>query len=345
MLLGHLQTTPSIYLAKLLEVLLGLGFSREQVIRDTGATALDFQDRDGRVPLKRYLGIVSAASRMSRRPDLGFLVGQHTSAMEHGILGYALLSSSNLAQAMERYQRYQSLQGPLLQVEMTVDGDRATLSARPIRRSLRLGPQEITYFVQEWLGGWNEWTALLNHRGPFFEQVQLAETVRGHTRLYQHYLGCKVYSSCELTLASFPARLLDSTLDFNNHTVGAMCAAQCEFLHARVTSARGLTARIHSALLRTPGQIPSMNDMAERLHVSPRTLRRHLLREQITYQQLVIDFRMALAQQYLEATDLPVNEIAGLVGYADTANFYRTFRGTQGVTPQRYRDKLSLKSA
>jgi AraC-like DNA-binding protein len=79
--------------------------------------------------------------------------------------------------------------------------------------------------------------------------------------------------------------------------------------------------------------------MADLLHISPRTLRRRLEQDGKTYQQLVVDFRMAMARQYLAETKLPVNEIADLIGYSNPANFYRTFRQIEQMTPQNYRSQ------
>ncbi len=68
-------------------------------------------------------------------------------------------------------------------------------------------------------------------------------------------------------------------------------------------------------------------------------LRRHLLRENTRFQDVVVSHRIAMARRYLTETSLPANEIAGLVGYADPANFYRTFRRMEGMAPLAYRTR------
>ncbi len=80
-----------------------------------------------------------------------------------------------------------------------------------------------------------------------------------------------------------------------------------------------------------------MELMASKLHLGVRTLRRRLREDETTYQDVVKNFRVAMAKRYLQETDLPANEIASLVGYSDPANLYRVFSEYTGNTPQQFR--------
>ncbi len=87
-----------------------------------------------------------------------------------------------------------------------------------------------------------------------------------------------------------------------------------------------------------------MDEMADKLHVGVRTLRRRLKEEGTTYQDVVKEFRVAMAKRYLQETRLPANEIALLVGYSDPANLYRVFHADTGVTPHEFRAANSKES-
>jgi AraC-like DNA-binding protein len=333
-----MQTTSSLYLSKLVEVLATLGVHRDEFLQVAGLAEEEISDRDAHITLDKYLAAVQCALDLSRCEELGFLVGEHTSTLEHGILGYALLSSATLRESLARYQRYQSLLGPVLHVELVIEGDSASFEARPLG-TLALSRAQLAYFTQEWLVGWNQWMPLIGEQGAFFEQVKLAYPQSYTPSSYDRHLGCPVDFGARRTVAFFPARYLDCELDYANDTIGAICAAQCEYLRRSLGTGAGVCAEIHSFLATSPGRIPGMEEAASTLNVSSRTLRRRLDTEGTTYQQLVIDFRIAMAQQYLESTALPSNEIAALVGYADTANFYRTFRSAVGMTPAAWRHR------
>ena len=58
------------------------------------------------------------------------------------------------------------------------------------------------------------------------------------------------------------------------------------------------------------------------------------------HRDVVGDVRKGLALDYLESSDLPLEEIAALLGYEDAANFNRAFRNWVGDAPGRHRSRL-----
>ncbi len=55
-------------------------------------------------------------------------------------------------------------------------------------------------------------------------------------------------------------------------------------------------------------------------------------------------YRVERAKEILEETDLKVNEIAPLIGYADEKYFSRVFKQYVGVSPGSYRKCSNKKS-
>ena len=91
------------------------------------------------------------------------------------------------------------------------------------------------------------------------------------------------------------------------------------------------------ALVKVPGEFPTLEEMSQRLKMGSRTLRRRLVKENLTYQQILDDVRYRLAREYLHGTILPVTEIAELLGFSDAANFRRSFRRWSDKTPSQFR--------
>jgi AraC-like DNA-binding protein len=77
--------------------------------------------------------------------------------------------------------------------------------------------------------------------------------------------------------------------------------------------------------------------IADRLHLSERTLRRRLQAEGTRHKKLVEEIRQELATRYLESSDLGVADIAFLLGFSQAAAFNRAFRRWTGKTPGEYR--------
>jgi AraC-like DNA-binding protein len=79
-------------------------------------------------------------------------------------------------------------------------------------------------------------------------------------------------------------------------------------------------------------------EVARAQGMSEATLRRHLAEEGTGLTALLADLRMNRALGLLQATDLPVQEIAFRVGYASPSRFALRFRARFGLAPSVLRD-------
>ena len=57
----------------------------------------------------------------------------------------------------------------------------------------------------------------------------------------------------------------------------------------------------------------------------------------VPFQQDLIRMRVDYTRYILTATDLPMEQVAALCGYAGTVHFYRQFKQVTGTTPAKYR--------
>jgi AraC-like DNA-binding protein len=69
----------------------------------------------------------------------------------------------------------------------------------------------------------------------------------------------------------------------------------------------------------------------------PRTLRRHLAREQTSFEELCAALRFDTARELLDLTDLPVSEISTALAYASPSVFADAFRRWSGLSPTAFR--------
>jgi AraC-like DNA-binding protein len=86
--------------------------------------------------------------------------------------------------------------------------------------------------------------------------------------------------------------------------------------------------------------IPSFEQMAGSLHMSESSLRRRLLKEETSYQNIKDQVRCEIAIEHLRREDTKINDLAELLGFTEPSSFVRSFRGWMGVTPKAYRDSV-----
>ena len=77
--------------------------------------------------------------------------------------------------------------------------------------------------------------------------------------------------------------------------------------------------------------------MADCLHLHPRTFQRRLSDAGVTFNQLLDDYRKSLAMDLLTRQDMPLVQVADVLGYADQSTFNQAFRRWTNSTPLSYR--------
>ena len=94
---------------------------------------------------------------------------------------------------------------------------------------------------------------------------------------------------------------------------------------------------IRQRLIKSPGNFPTMAEVAREMAVSERTLRRQLKQQEISFQEIFDSVREKIAVEYLRTSKLPLEDIAYLVGFSEVGSFYRAFKKWTGTTPLDFR--------
>lgn len=98
-------------------------------------------------------------------------------------------------------------------------------------------------------------------------------------------------------------------------------------------------ARVRSALTELlPGGAYSIEDVAEKIGMSKRTLQRKLSEENTTFQKQLNSVREMLAKHYIRNTDMTTNDIAFLLGYQEINSFIRAFSLWTGKSISEFRN-------
>lgn len=95
-------------------------------------------------------------------------------------------------------------------------------------------------------------------------------------------------------------------------------------------------ARSQVRLMLMQGE-PALPEVAEKMGMSSWSLQRRLREENLSYTALVDKVRCELATWYLQQRQLPVSEMALLLGYSEVSAFSRAFRRWFGVSPRQWR--------
>jgi AraC-like DNA-binding protein len=111
---------------------------------------------------------------------------------------------------------------------------------------------------------------------------------------------------------------------------------------ALVTRAKNLISirqRVSHILLETSKRdvFFSLDDVADRLHLSSRTLSRRLQQEGVSFRDIQTEIRIDRAKQQLKDTSRPIKDICSKAGFSNLSAFSRAFRKYTQLSPSEYR--------
>ena len=245
------------------------------------------------------------------------------------------VSSRTLADAIDLAVRYYRTRTTMLDLHFFVEGDAAVLQ---FDERVPLGDL-LPFAIDSLMASFYVIRTQLI-AGPVPEgEVRVTFAEQEHHRRLRAVFGNTLHFGCAFNQVRFPATELARALDFADPQLVRMAAAQCEEELKKLKDESGLLGEVRRRVKGQLAEDPSLERMADDLHVAPRTLRRRLSELGTSYHEIVEQIRRGLAVEFLVTSTKPVEEIAALLGYSDPSNFGRAFRRWTGMSPTAWREQ------
>jgi AraC-like DNA-binding protein len=287
------------------------------------------------IDLDQYDTIASNVIALSGDPGIGFEVGNSANITALGIVGYAMATSATFREAIALWLQYGNTAVGLPIRQTLVEEADGSWGVNVTQMSAKLSL--FPFYFEEAMASAMGNPLVLTGASFRMKEVRLSYPAPAHRARYEELFNCPIHfnGSCTRIVAHTP--VLDTPLRGNDDQLNELCLLQCGQIMRQVGRRGALTSRVRSLLLKSRGVMPSLDEAALRLEMSPRTLRRHLSLEHTSYQKVLDELRCDLAREYL-ATGLKPKEIGYLLGYKHTNAFRLAFKAWTGQTLGRYVD-------
>jgi AraC-like DNA-binding protein len=281
-----------------------------------------------------------AIGEVNTNPAIGLLLGTETRIERFHPVGLAALSSENFGLAIDQMARYKQLTCP---EEILQEKDDEEWSIR-FRWLLADGIEPPVL---------NEccfaWALSIARQGTGTRisplRVEFVQT-RPHVKIIERHLGCPVVCGGPCNAIVFRAADAERPFVTRNAELLGMLAPQFEEELKQENGDENFVERVCMAIQqKLTGRRPNVEDIADALHVSSRTLQRRLQDEGSSFQRVLEEARHQLARHYLNNSVLELNEAAYLLGYEDSNSFVRAFRTWEGIPPARWREEQRARAA
>lgn len=266
-------------------------------------------------------------------PLLGLHVGQTIEPATLGALGYVFTACQHLGAALLRWQQYERL---ISNVETSV----LTLSPVAVEIVFVNAPRDLGPLIDEAaLTAIVEFSRRLIGQCAAVSEVCFVNPAPKDISAYEAYFGGVVRFAQPVTSLRIDFGLLQQPVLQPDATLLAMMEHQVSTLLASMPAMDHLERGVREAVanLARSGEV-SIEQVAEQMHITSRTLHRRLARMGLKFSQLRDDTLVHLAKVHLRDRRLSLNEVAWLLGYSEHSAFTRAFSRWTGMPPQRWRD-------
>ncbi|WP_171389551.1 AraC family transcriptional regulator [Vibrio mediterranei] len=272
---------------------------------------------------------------------IGLRIANRLTIEDTGALGFAMLGCKTLKQLLETIIHIPWMTSDYVDIRIAYDREYAYITAED--RSAFWTPQPYT--IEDSIGHY--YLGIKKLLGEQFDKdkvsISLSYAAPSYKHLYHQYLGIMPTFNAASNQIRLPIEWIDMPISANESLVANIAAKHSAEMNQQSrasTSCDQIRMRLYALL---SSGVPTMEQMAEDLGFTARTLRRRLHDEGKTYKQLVLDVRMQMANEYLLKTSLSLSDIANLLDYHSAPPFIRAFKAYHQVSPSQF--KLETKKA
>lgn len=335
---GKTEITESTVVTRtLLNAIKSYGLSPEDLLEAVGWEGGLSESLDARVPALLQKKLLDKAVGLTGDPLFGLKVGKFMVPEDNNVLWYAIQNCRTALEGLDLGIRYTRFFSDVVRPEKVVSEKYVGVVLGSAFDIQVWDPAVAEFAISVWAHtllsfreGIDKIKEVHFQHQPLDTPEKYEEVLRTNVKFNMpknQFLMDKQLLELENARAETPlkgilTRVMDEVLD------------NLKTSHATATKVQGL---LKDGL--SQGN-DNLEWVASELGVSPRTLQGQLSREDTSFTALLEGLRRELASSYLKKRELPIKDIAFLLGFSNLESFYRAFQRWFQETPARYREKL-----
>jgi AraC-like DNA-binding protein len=315
-------------------VLVSLGANPAEVLAEAGFDPKLFDDPDNLISFAARGRLFSHCLARTGCRHFGLLVGQQGGLHSLGLVGLLAKYSPDVGTALRQIVRYLHLHVRGAAPTLAVDGPTAVLSFdiylphTEANDQVGDGAAAVMFNILRSLCG-THWTPI---------EVGFAHREPDNLQPFRRFFRAPLRFDAEQYSVVFSADCLGRGMPGFDAELLRLLQKQIDALAARdvLSLPDQVRAMLRTSLLTGSAKA---DELAARLSMSSRALRRRLNAHDTSYQELVNEIGFEIARQMLEDSAVEISQIAAMLDYANVSAFTRAFRGWSGTTPARWRGR------
>jgi AraC-like DNA-binding protein len=332
----ELRTSSAAWLEGVLSMFEAEGIDVPSLLRDAGFDPDSLHRQNARIPVDEISVLWQLAVARAGKPTLGLARDLAATHSKLGTVGHAMACSADLGAALVRLTRYMAVISDATAFSLQREARGCWMVMEHTGGSLPIPRQRVEYalltvFMQcQWL----------TRRELQPLALEFVYPPPADDRLHREAFGCGIRYNAPANRLLLSAADMAMPLPTHHPTLGEMqehlLDDQLNLLGQTTTS----TLVCAEIARRLPQGEPRRQDVAAGLGLAERTLQRRLQQESVSFQSLLDRTRRELAQQYLAEDRHTLTDVADMLGFVDSSNFFRACKRWFGLPPAQYRARI-----
>jgi AraC-like DNA-binding protein len=319
-----------------------LGIQLLPLLSRAGLTVDQIDNRNARLKVRSQIKFLEFSAAASQDDFLGFHLARDFDLREIGLLYYVAASSETLADALHKVQRYSGIMNDGISLRFSERHETAIAFSYVgvERRSDR-------HQIEFWLTSLVRLCRQLTNRRLVPRQIKVMHNRAETPTEFRSFLGCEIEFGSNVDEVVFPETVKLMPIGTADPRLNELLMTYCDdALAHRKQNRTNLRSSVENAIaLLLPHGKARASEIARGLGMSHRTLARRLALEGLTFSEILDELKVDLAKGYLKDGNLPISQIAWLLGYREVSAFTHAFKRWTGSTPRTFRAQKEFLSA
>jgi AraC-like DNA-binding protein len=297
----------------------------------TGISQADVEDPLRRLDLPTIVRLFENARSLTAEPGLGYYLALQKRVSMYGYIGFVAQSARTVGEVLTLALRYAPLVSSALTFELQLERTSGWLL---VEEHVSLGSVRDVILISIMLGLQTIRASLTGSTGR--QRVELAFPEPSYYSRFAHIAPDTVFGQ-PLNRIAIDRRTLDLPIVTADATALSVARQMCEQAIEELGFDTELAQQVRRFLPRDGDGFRGMEEVAALLRTSPRTLKRRLAIDGLSFSALLERERKLEAVRMLRSSRLSLDVIAERLDYASVSTFIRAFQRWTGKTPAAYR--------
>ncbi len=330
------------YLKLIVDTATTFGVPKAEVIRSCQIPlSLLTDNHHERISFDQWTDIIIRLLELFPDKGIGYQFGLNCKLTSHGALGFVIITNSSIGKVLVDLQKYYSMRIHKMDLSVLNKNNKIIIRFNPLYQlpaHLNESKKNTVnkFFIESALIDIVSNLQMVTNFNLTGVNIHVTWDKEAYHSLYEKRLP-NFHFNQDYNQITFDQKCLDLPLTFSSNSAYqlAMEMVNKEYLFYQDQDNK-IILKVNQQLKFTPGLgFPSLTDVADKLKLSERTLKRELSLANTTFSALLQSKKFELTKKLIDS-NRNIQEISDLLGYSHISAFSRAFLSWTGKKPSDY---------